>query len=80
MLNWLLKFIPQEYKWEVAVKKVSWTIAKTGVALLAGTKIGQHVSPDDWNKATEMSAIAVAGGMKLIHDWARMRYPNVKWL
>lgn len=80
MLGILMKLIPNDYKWSVGIKKGAWTIAKTLVALAAGTKIGEQVPPDQWLIVTEVSAALLAGGMKLVHDWARLKYPNVKWL
>jgi len=80
MLNWILKLIPEQYKWNVAVKKATWTVAKTAVALLAGTKLGKEVSPENWLTVTEVSAALMAGGMKVVHDWARLKWPNVSWL
>lgn len=79
-MNFLLGLIPNDYKWSVAIKKAAWTVAKTGIALLAGTKIGSTVSPDQWTVVTEASTALIAGGLKLIHDWARLKYPDVKWL
>lgn len=80
MLNWLWKLIPEQYKWTVAAKKATWTVAKTGVSLLAGTKLGKEVSPDNWLVVTEVSAALMAGGLKIIHDWARLKWPDAKWL
>lgn len=80
MLNWILKFIPEEYKWTVAIKKATWTVAKTGVALLAGTKLGKEVSPENWQTVTEVSTVLLAGGLKVIHDWARLKWPTATWL
>ncbi len=80
MLTWLWKMLPENYKFSVAFKKMSWTIAKTFVALVSGTKIGSQVAPDQWLIVTEVSSALIAGGMKLVHDWARLKYPNAKWL
>lgn len=80
MLGFFLKLIPNDYKWSVAIKKVTWTIAKTGVALLAGTKIGKQVPADQWLAVTEVSAAIMAGGLKFIHDWAKVRFPKATWL
>lgn len=79
-MSWLLGLIPADYKWSVGMKKAAWTIAKTGVAMLAGTKIGVEVSQENWLVVTEVSSALIAGAMKLVHDWARVKYPNVTWL
>lgn len=79
MFNWILKFIPDQYKWSVAIKKSTWTIAKTGVAIVAGTKVGQAISPENWKVVTEVSAMLLAGGLKLVHDWVKMKYGDKPW-
>ena len=80
MLNWIWKVLPSEWKFSVALKKATWTVAKTGVSLLAATKLGKEISPENWLTVTEVSAALMAGGLKVIHDWARLKYPTVKWL
>jgi hypothetical protein len=80
MINWILKLIPNDYKWSVGIKKATWTVAKTGVALLAATKVGKQVPPDQWPLLTDALAALMAGGMKVVHDWARMKWPDVSWL
>lgn len=79
-MKFLWNLIPNEYKWQVGLKKAAWTIAKTGIAMVAGTKIGEKVPPNQWLIVTEVSAALLAGGMKLIHDWARLKWPDKKWL
>lgn len=79
-MNFLLNLIPPSYKWSVGIKKVSWTIAKTGVAIVAGSKIGEKVPLEHWLIVTEVSAALIAGGMMWIHDWAKLKYPDQKWL
>lgn len=82
MIGFIWKLLPSDWKFGVAIKKVTWTIAKTGVALIAGTKIGSQVSPENWQVVTEVSAALLAGGMKFVHDWARLKWPSAaaKWL
>lgn len=80
MINWIWKILPSEWKFSVAIKKATWTIAKTTVALAAGTKLGKEISPENWLTVTEVSATLMAGAMKLVHDWARLKWPNAKWL
>lgn len=80
MFKFLWKILPDNYKFSVAIKKASWTIAKTSIALVAGTKIGKEVSPENWVTVTEVSAALLTGGMKVIHDWARLKWPNNPWL
>jgi hypothetical protein len=80
MFAMIWKMLPDNYKFSVAFKKVAWTIAKTGVSLAAGTKIGKEIAPENWLVVTEVSAVVLAGGMKLLHDWAKLKWPNNKLL
>lgn len=79
MLNFFWKMFPQDYKWSVAMKKAGWTIAKTLVALAAGTRVGKEVSSENWLVVTEVSSALIAGGMKLVHDWAKLKYGDSKY-
>ena len=80
MLNWIMKLIPSEYKWSVGIKKAAWTVAKTTVAFIAASKLGKELKPEDLTKMTEIGTLVLVGGMKIAHDWARLRFPNAKWL
>lgn len=80
MIAWIWKILPENYKFSVAFKKAAWTVAKTVVALAAGTKIGKEISPENWVTVTEVVSTALVGAMKLVHDWARLKWPESKWL
>lgn len=80
MFKFLWKVLPDNYKFSVAFKKVSWTIAKTAISLVAGTKIGSQVPPEQWMIVTEVSAALIAGALKFVHDWAKVKWPDNDWL
>lgn len=80
MFTWLWKVLPDQYKWSVAGKKVAYTAAKFGIGWAAGTKIGRTVSPENWQTVEAVSGALIAGGITYIHDWARLKWPNQKWL
>lgn len=84
MLSWLLKLFPQDYKWSVGIKKVAYFIGKLAAAGLAYTKaqqlqttLGIHIDPEAFQTGV---ATFTGGALEAIHDWLRVKFPNVKWL
>lgn len=84
MLNWILKFIPQQYKWSVAIKKASYTVGKLAVALLSMGKMktvfGDNLTPEQLTEIQAAVGAVVAAGLEGLHDWAKIKFPEVKWL
>lgn len=84
MLDFLLKFIPKDYSWQVALKKVAYGLGKLALAGLAythsvdiQTKLGLQVDPVKFQDGVTAFAF---GGLEAAHDWLKMKLPNVKWL
>lgn len=84
MFNWLIKLVPEKYKWDVAAKKIAYTLGKLAVAGLAYGKVGQvvgsHLTPDQMTEVQTMVAGVVAAGLTGLHDWLHMKYPDNPWL
>ena len=84
MINWILKFIPTEYKWSVAIKKASYTVGKLASALLMMGFVGQHVgsklSPEQIQQVQATVGAITAAGLEGLHDWLKLKYPNASWL
>lgn len=84
MLNWVLKFIPQEYKWSVAIKKASYTVGKLAVAVLSMGKakavFGDNLTPEQIAQIQASVGTVVAAGLEGLHDWLRLKFPNAAWL
>ena len=84
MFNWILKFIPQEYKWGVGIKKASYAVGKLVVSLLTFGKakmlVGDKLTPDQILQVQTTIAAITAAALEGIHDWARVKWPDVKWL
>lgn len=84
MIGWILKFIPAEYKWSVAIKKVSYTVGKLAVAALSmgGVKslIGTNLTPDQTTQIEGAAGALTAALLEGIHDWAKLKWPNSQWL
>jgi len=83
MLNWILKMIPDQYKWPVAIKKASYTVAKLAMAALMMGKaksIGDHLNPEQIVQVQGAVGAITAAALEGIHDWLKMKYPNAAWL
>lgn len=78
MFKFLWTILPSDYRWEVALKYVTLTVAKTFIAWVAGTSIGKHVSPAHWEVASGITTTALAGALKFVHDWAKLKYADTK--
>lgn len=84
MLDFLLKFIPKDYSWQVALKKVAYGIGKLAIAGLAYThaqdiqsKLGVQVDPTKFQDGVTAFAF---GSLEAAHDWLKVKFPRVKWL
>ena len=75
MKDWLLK---------VAIKKTAYGVAKAAAGLLAYSQVqsvfqalGIQVDPTKFEAGV---ALFVVGGLEMIHDWAKLKFPNSKYL
>lgn len=83
MLNLLLKLIPAEWSWQVAVKKASYMAGKGIAAILAFKKasvLSSHLSPDQQTQLQVAIGALAAAGLEAIHDALKLKYPDAKWL
>lgn len=72
--------MPQDYKYSIAFKKTSQGIAKFVAGLIVGTSIGKTISPDHVKAVEGVVATMTMAGLEFVHDWARMKWPDKKWL
>jgi len=84
MLTWLLKLIPDDYKWSVMIKKAAYTVGKLAVAALmygkAKTIVGNQLTPDQLKMVQDTAGVVTAGFLEGVHDWAKLKWPNTGWL
>lgn len=80
MLNFFWKLIPQDYKWSVGIKKAGIMAGKAIVGLLAGTEIGAKVPPQYVEVVGTAVTVVTTAALEWFHDWAKMHYPDSKWL
>ena len=77
-------FFPEQWLLSVAVKKASYGIAKALLALVTAAKaasieqkLGIHIDPSAFEAG---AAAMVVAGVTMVHDWAKLKFPNAKWL
>lgn len=84
MLRFIWRLIPANYKWRVAIKKTAYAIAKVATACISTVKVKAFllsIGVDIDAKAfQEGLGLALVGLFEWIHDWARVKFPHVKWL
>lgn len=84
MLNWLLKLIPAEYKWNVAAKNIAYDGGKGVAMILTYTKIGKligaHLTADQFQNVQAAATAIVGAGLAWLHDWAKLKWPDNPWL
>lgn len=80
MLNWILGLIPNNYKWSVAAKNVGIIAGKAIAGLLVGSTVGAKLSPQHVEAVSTVVTVLTTAGLEAIHDWAKLKYPDSKWL
>lgn len=81
VLNWLVHLIPEQYRVGIAIKKVSYTIGKLAAGYITSSLVTSgKLTPEQCTQIQLGVTAAVAGGLTMIQDWARVKYPNATWL
>lgn len=81
MISWLWKIIPSDYKFSVAIKKVSYMAGKLVAGYLTAQLVTKgRLTPDQCTQIQLGVTTLVAGGLETIHDWAKLKWPDNKWL
>lgn len=80
MLNWILKFIPDDWKWNVAAKKTAYLLAKMALAGLMYGKVGQHIGSRMTPEQQAQFQLAITGaalaGLESLHDFLKLKFPK----
>ena len=84
MLNLLSRFLPSEYLWKVAGKKIAYSLGKLVASWLAYahasgilTAFGISVDAKTFDSGL---AIFTMGALEWLHDILRVKFPGAKWL
>jgi hypothetical protein len=72
---------PPNWLWTVAVKKVAYMIAKVGVGYLTAKAVTSgQLTLDQVAQMQITTTASVTAVLEAAHDWARMKWPDAKWL
>lgn len=74
------KLIPADYKWSVGIKKAGIMAGKAIAGLLVGSQVGAKLSPQHVEAVGTVITVLTTAGLEWLHDWAKMKYPDAKWL
>lgn len=80
MIGWIWKMLPHDYKFSVAFKKIGIIAGKALTGLIVGSTLGQKLSPQNVEAVGSVLTILTTAGLEAAHDWARLKWPNAKWL
>lgn len=84
MFAWILKMLPIQYSYTVAIKKISYTVGKLAVTVLTMTKakafFGDNLTPAQITEIQTVIGGFTAATLEGLHDWLHVKFPNVKWL
>lgn len=84
LLNWAAKFLPEDWKWGVASKKIVYVVAKFALTGLMYGKVGEYVgsrlTPEQQMQVQAAASAVVAGALESVHDWAKLKWPENNWL
>lgn len=82
MFNLIWKLIPSSYKWQVAIKKISYTLAKVIATGIVYVKIKPALDIVGVNQQTLETGLSLlfAAGLEWVHDWAKVKWPDNKFI
>jgi hypothetical protein len=80
MFGFVWKILPDKYKFSVAFKKMGQMAGKATVGLIAGSAIGNKLSPEHFEAVSTVVTVLTTAGLEYVHDWAKMKWPDNKWL
>lgn len=81
VLNWLVNLIPEQYRVGIAIKKASYMVGKLTAGFLTAQLVTKgKLTPDQCSQIQLGLTTLVAGSLELVHDWAKVKYPDATWL
>lgn len=80
MLKFIWKILPSNYKFSVLFKKMGMMAGKATAGWLLGTTVGKHLSPQHIELISGAIGVITTAGLEAGHDWAKLKWPNNKYL
>lgn len=79
MLGFFWKVLPKDYKFSVATKNIGLGVGKIATSLLVGS-FGKKLPPEHIEAVGVAVTVITQIGLEALHDWAKVRWPDAKWL
>lgn len=81
LANWLGALIPDRYKASIAIKKVAYLAGKLAGGYLTAKLVTKgHITADMATQYQLEITAGVAAVLEAVHDWAKLKWPENKWL
>ena len=81
VLNWIVNLIPEEYRIGVGIKKAAYMVGKLGAGYVTSQLVTTgKLTPEQCSQVQVAITALTAGGLELLHDWAKLKWPNVPLL
>lgn len=81
IMDWVVKLIPEQYRIGIAIKKASYMVGKLAAGYVTGQLVTTgKLTPEQCNQIQLAITTATAGGLELLHDWAKVKWPENSWL
>lgn len=75
-----MSIIPQNWLAKVAIKKASYFVAKLVVSGITAIGIANKIPGENLLSFEATVAAVIGGGLEILHDWAKLKWPDKKWL
>jgi len=81
ILSWVSNLIPEQYKVSIAIKKTSYMVGKLAASYLTSQLVTTgKLNAEQCSQVQLAVTTLMAGGLELLHDWAKLKWPNVPLL
>ena len=81
LLDLVARLIPAQYSIKVGIKKGAYMLGKLTAGFITAKLVTTGKLSAEQCSQIEVAVTAIAaGGLELAHDWARMKFPDNKWL
>lgn len=80
MLKFLWRIVPDNYKFSVAFKKIGVIAGKAVTGLLVGSVVGSKLAPQHVEAVGTVVTVLTTACLEAVHDWAKVKWPDNKWL
>lgn len=84
LFGYVIRIVPNSWKWSIATKRIAYGLAKLAASGLSYAKaqtlmqsLGVTIDPETFQNGIALFVMAALEGF---HDWARVKWPEAKWI